>query len=233
MRKRTKLIILSLAALAVFLAATLMFDRLVDRDRLNQVASMPDYIPGSKDQQAQPEETTEPEQTTATKEREDAPNISFVDADGNTHTLDEFRGKPVVINFWASWSGPSQRELAMFQSAYNDYKQQVYFLMINTLSDERETREKADQMIADSGYTFPVYYDVDASAANDFEVKTLPTSFFVDSNGKAIAYAAGELNRYNFERGLMKCYESQEQAENLNPADPTVPEETTVPVEAE
>ena len=228
MRKRTKLILLSVALLAAFLAATVLFDRMVDRDLLSQAAAVPDYVPGNKE--PLPEQTKAPEETTPTPEREDAPNITITDSEGNTHTLEEFRGKPVVLNFWASWSGPSQRELAMFQSAYDDYKNQVHFLMINTVSDERETREKAEKMIADGGYTFPVYYDTDASAANAFGVKTLPTSYFVDANGKAIAYAAGELNRYNFERGLMKCYENQEQTADQ---DATTPEETTAPTVSE
>jgi len=201
MKKRMPLI-LSLILLVIALTVTVMFDRLVDRDRLAEVSTIPDYTRPVKES-ADPTEQTQPEG------RKDAPNIRFTDAEGNTHTLEEFRGKPVVINFWASWSGPSYRELAMFQEAYNDYKEQVYFLMINVTSDDQETREQADRMISEGGYTFPVYYDEDASAANDFEVVTVPTTFFVDSNGKAIAYAAGELNRYNFERGLSLCYENE------------------------
>lgn len=216
MKKRMPLI-LSLILLVVALTATVMFDRLVDRDRLAEVSTIPDYAP-TVSQTPDPTEETQPEG------RKDAPNISFTDAEGNTLTLEQFRGKPVVINFWASWSGSSQRELAMFQEAYNDYKEQVHFLIINTTSDDRETREQADQMISDGGYTFPVYYDENASAANDFEVMTVPTTFFVDRNGKAIAYAAGELNRYNFERGLSLCYQNQE-SESTSPTEQTTPEE--------
>lgn len=210
MRKKLPLIF-SVILLVVVAVATVMFDRLVDRDRLAEVSTIPNYAP-TVSQTPQTEEPTEPEG------RKEAPNIQFTDAQGNVHTLEEFRGKPVVVNFWASWSGPSSRELAMFQEAYNDYKEQVYFLIINTASDERESREAADEMIKDGGYTFPVYYDEDASAATAFEVLTVPTTFFVDSNGKGVAYAAGELNRYNFERGLSLCYQN-EQLEDTTPTE--------------
>ena len=220
MKKRMPLI-LSIILLVVAMTVTVMFDRLVDRDRLAEVATIPDYTRPVKESENTTEET-QPEG------RKDAPNIRFTDAEGNTHTLEEFRGRPVVINFWASWSGPSYRELAMFQGAYEDYKAQVYFLMINTTSDDQETREQADKMISDGGYTFPVYYDLDASAATDFEVLTVPTTFFVDSNGKGVAYAAGELNRYNFERGLSLCYQNEEleaATQATTPPTATTPEE--------
>lgn len=222
MKKRMPLI-LSLVLLVVAMMVTVMFDRLVDRDRLAEVATIPDYTRPVNESENTTEET-QPEG------RKDAPNVRFTDAEGNAHTLDEFRGKPVVVNFWASWSGPSQRELAMFQSAYDDYKEQVHFLIINVTSDDRETREQADQLIADGGYTFPVYYDEDASAATDFEVLSVPTTFFVDSNGKGIAYAAGELNRYNFERGLSMCYQN-EALEATTPTEATTPPTAATPAE--
>ena len=76
-------------------------------------------------------------------------------------------------------------------------------------------------MIADGGYTFPVYYDMDASAAKEFSVISLPTSFFIDANGKAVAYAAGEIGRENLELGLQYCRKSVEEAGNAQTPDST------------
>lgn len=217
MKKRLP-IILSVLLLAVLAAVTLMFDRLVDQERLSQVATIPEYTRPASDNTpvAEGDETA----------REDAPNITVYDAQGNAYTLEEFRGKPVVLNFWASWSGPSANEMLMFQSAYDDYKEQVHFLMINAASDSRETRENADRMIENGKHTFPVYYDTDGSALEAFSVVSLPTSFFIDANGKAIAYAAGQMSRYDFERGLALCYQNQEQTEQTQ-GETTPPEETT------
>lgn len=198
---------------------TVSLDRGIDRDRLAQVSTIPNYVPsGSQDAPADSQD----------KEGDDAPNISLTDAQGNTVTLEQFRGKTVVLHFWASWVTSSTRELTMFQNAYNELKDQVHFLIINTTSDSRETREAADQLIADGGFTFPVYYDLDASAANEYEVTSLPTSFFIDANGKAIAYAAGELSRNSLNLGLQHCEHSVQQAATATGTQTT---ETTDPTE--
>lgn len=100
----------------------------------------------------------------------------------------------------------------MFQSAYDAYKDDVHFLMVNMTDGTRETKESADQLITDNGYTFPVYYDTDSTAAINYNVMTVPTTYFVDADGKAIAYASGMLDRSSFERGLSMCYQNQAQS---------------------
>ena len=210
--------------LILLLIATMLSDKLIDHNRMQQVATIPDYKPAHSSNAVM----KEPEKNEDGEDENYAPNITLTDAQGNTVTLDQFRGKIVVINFWASWSGPSYRELSMFQQAYDEYKDDIHFLMINTTSDSRETREAADKMIADGGYTFPVYYDLDASAAKEYSVTTLPTSFFIDANGKAVAYAATEISRANLETGLRLCRESVEKASNAQATDPTA---DTVPTE--
>ena len=214
-------VIITAVLLVVLLVATMLSDRLIGKSRLEEVANLPDYVPKNFNSII----STEP----AEKGRDDAPNITLTDADGNKVTLEQFRGKPVVINFWASWSSLSYREFIMFQQAYEEYKDQVHFLMINTTSDNRETREAADKMIADGGYTFPVYYDLDASAATEFSVISLPTSFFIDANGKAVAYAAGEITRANLDLGLQLCQKSVEDAGGIQYTEPTTAVDTTDP----
>ena len=211
--------IVSALLLIVLLLVTFLSDRMIGRDRLQEVATLPDYLPNVA------------QTVVTTAERSDAPNITVTDAEGNTISLDQLRGKTVLINFWASWSIPSYRELEMYQQAYNEYKDEVYFLLINTTSDTRETKEQADKMIADGGFTFPIYYDLDASAAKAYSVISLPTTFFIDANGKAVAYAAGELNRYGFELGLQACAQSVEQAGGIKSPDPTEAVDNTTPTE--
>lgn len=218
--------IASALLLILLLVVTMLSDKLIDQDRMQQVATIPDFVPAKLTNINANEPINEDEDAT--------PNITVTDAWGKTVTLSKFQGKPVVINFWASWCGPSYRELTMFQQAYDEYKYDVNFLMINTTSDSRETREAADKMIADGGYTFPVYYDLDASAANAFKVTSLPTSFFIDANGDAVAYAAGEIGRANLELGLQYCRQSVEAADNPQPTtatEGTTPAEETTPTE--
>jgi thiol-disulfide isomerase/thioredoxin len=179
MRNKLPVLILSVGLALVLLAATLLYEEFVDRERLSQVATLPNYTPptSATDDTA---DATDPTQA-------DAPDFTVYDAEGQPHTLEEYRGKPVVINFWASWCDPCTKEMPMFQSAYDAYKDDVHFLMINMTDGARETKESADKLIADNGYTFPVYYDTDSTAAINYDVMTVPTTYFVDANGKAIA----------------------------------------------
>lgn len=209
--------IISIALAVILIVLTITVDQGIDRERLEQVSTMPYYIP-SLGQEPDQDRTEE-------KGGSDAPDFTLTDAQGNTITLEQLRGKPVVLHFWASWVASCQRELSMFQQAYNDYKDSVHFVIVNTTSDNRETREAADKILSDGGYTFPAYYDLDASTANNYSVTTLPTTFFIDANGKAVAYSASELTSHKLDLGLEYCKRSAEQSATA-PTD-TTPTDTT------
>ena len=212
------LVSIALAAALLILAVTM--DREIGRERLEELSTLPDYTP-SVSQDITQNESEE-------KEGDDAPNFTVTDAQGGAMTLEQLRGKPVILHFWASWVGSSIRELDMFQRAYDQYKDTVHFVIVNTTSDSRETREQADAVLSERGYTFPAYYDLDASAANSYSVIQLPTTFFIDANGKAIAYAASEINRGNLDLGLQYCEQSAAKAEkDTAPTESTDPTETT------
>jgi len=174
------------------------YNRDSDRERLNEVAQLPHYQGADHATEDVPE-TTE-------KDREQAPDFTVYDAAGKAVSLKELRGKPVVVGFWASWSPTTREQIPALQAAYNDYKDTVHFLMVNLADGDRETREAAQAYIAERGYTLPFYYDTDGSAAETYEVDSLPTTFFIDPQGQAIAVAAGRMERSDFERGLAMCY---------------------------
>ena len=208
--------LISIALTVVLVVLALTLDQGIDRKRLAEVATIPDYTPSvSQDFNQNGSEK---------KEGDNAPNFTVTDAKGNTLTLEQLRGKPVVLHFWASWVSSSRRELDMLQQAYNDYIDTVHFVIVNTTSDSRETRENADQVLTDGGYTFPAYYDQDASAATEYDVIQLPTTFFIDANGKAVAYAADEITRSQLDLGLRYCEESAAKA--------TIPTESTSSTES-
>lgn len=213
--------ILSVVLLVALFATSISLDQWVDWERMQEVSTIPNYRPSESNDIL----STEP----ADKGGSPAPNFTVTDASGNSLSLDQLRGKPVILNFWASWSGPSVRELALFQQAYNDYKDDVHFVIVNTTSDNRETQETATSVLEDNGYTFPAYFDTDASAANPYKVTSLPTTFFIDAYGRAVAYAAGEITRENLEVGLQACIRSAEKtaAETTQPTEATDATDTT------
>ena len=138
-----------------------------------------------------------------------APDFTVYDLEGNEVHLTDFFGKPIIVNFWASWCGPCKMEMPDFDAAYNTYKDDIVFLMVNMTDGSRETVEVASEFIADSGYTFPVYYDTQYSASITYSVASLPTSYFLNSQGELVAHAKGAIDAETLQRGIDMIYNSE------------------------
>jgi len=123
-----------------------------------------------------------------------APDFTMYDIDGNALKLSDFRGKPVILNFWASWCGPCKAEMPDFEEAYKTYGDQVQFLIVNLTDGSSETVESASGYIADQGYTFPVYYDTTMEGAVGYNVYAIPVSFFIDAEGVVRASNEGMIS---------------------------------------
>ena len=135
-----------------------------------------------------------------------APDFVVVQLDGSEVRLSDHFGKPIVINFWASWCGPCKMEMPDFQEKYLELGDEVTFLMVNMTDGSRETVDTASAFIAEQGYTFPVYYDTASSAALAYSVYSLPTTFFIDAQGNAIAQATGAIDAATLQKGIDMIY---------------------------
>ena len=161
-----------------------------------------DYL--SKDAAPDNLATLAPEETTGAgqQEQQQAPDFTVYDAQGNAHKLSHFRGKPVVLNFWASWCGPCKSEMPDFDRAYETHGQDIHFVMVNLTDGYQETVESASSFIQSSGYRFPVYYDTDMDAAASYGVSSVPVTYFIDAEGNLVAMGRGVLSAEALERGI-------------------------------
>ena len=131
-----------------------------------------------------------------------APDFTVYDLDGNEVNLSDYYGKPIVLNFWASWCGPCQMEMPDFDEKHQELGEDVTFLMVNMTDGARETVEGASAFVAERNYAFPVFFDTDRNAAAAYGVNSLPTTYFIDAEGYAIAQAIGAIDMEALQRGI-------------------------------
>ena len=145
-------------------------------------------------EKAEPQSSVDAAPASSSEALHPAPSFTVYDAEGNAVTLDSLKGKPIVLNFWASWCGPCKSEMPDFEKVYAEYGDRVTFAMVNMTDGQSETQEKAQAHIDKEGFTFPVYFDLDQDAANTYGVSAIPTTYVIDADGNLVAYASGAIS---------------------------------------
>lgn len=107
---------------------------------------------------------------------------------------DYLTGKPLVINFWASWCPPCKEEMPYFNDIKDIYGNKVEVLMVNLTDGQRETREKARTYIDSFGYDFNILYDEDLNASSTYSLNQIPRTLFVDKDGNVIKDKIGMIS---------------------------------------
>ena len=114
-----------------------------------------------------------------------AKDFKLQDLQGKTVTLSSFKGKIVVLNFWASWCPPCRGELPEFNEMDQDFKKsgEAVLLAVNMTDGQRETKGKVQKFINDQKYGIRVLLDEKGEAAEAYGIQYLPTTYVIDARG--------------------------------------------------
>ena len=116
------------------------------------------------------------------------------DEDGNkVSVLDAAGGKPLIINFWATWCPYCVDEMQDYQQLYERYGGVISFVMIDAADRSNEVKA-AKEYVAENGFTFPVYYDTSYAAQRLFGIRAYPTTFIIGADGELVAQIPGRID---------------------------------------
>lgn len=175
MKEYTKIIIYVVILIAIIVFAKNQYGSLSEEQLINQIQT----------------ETTDEIQKE--NQSEIAPDFTVLNSEGNQVKLSDYFGTPIVINFWATWCGPCKSELPAFENLSKKYDGQVQFLMVNLTDGYTETKGDVEEFIKTNNYTFPVCFDTQGIAANNYNVSSIPETVFIDSDGNIVKTQIGAM----------------------------------------
>lgn len=149
-------------------------------------------------------ETEERSSLSDPSERIEAPDFTLTDQYGTTHTLSDYRGKVVFLNFWATWCGPCRKEMPDIEQLYNDYGENSGDLVILSVANPKtkdnpnnndQTIEEVTAFMKDGGFTYPSLMDTTGDVLMDYYITAFPTTFMIDREGRVIGYVNGTMTK--------------------------------------
>ena len=128
-----------------------------------------------------------------------APDFTLTDQFGNEHTLSDYQGKTVFLNFWATWCGPCRQEMPDIQAMYEDLGENTGDVVVLALAQPNAGQEGSIEEITafleENGYTYPVVMDTSGLTFFQYGIRAFPTTFMITEEGAAYGYIEGALSR--------------------------------------
>ncbi len=123
-----------------------------------------------------------------------APDFSLTDLKGNPVTLSDFKGKKVMVNFWATWCPPCRVEMPHMQKFYEDYKSKDFVIVGVNMTTTEENPDNVKAFVEDQRLTFSIVLDQEGDVLQTYQVVAYPTTYVLDSNGVIREKFQGAIN---------------------------------------
>ena len=138
-----------------------------------------------------------------TNEKSMAKDFAAYDENLNKVKLSDYIGRPVVVNFWASWCPPCKEEMPLFNELSNKYKEdELTVLMVDLTDGQRETMDKAKKFIKDNNYNMKVLFDNDGTASINYNIASIPRTLFIDKEGYIAYDHSGQITEDELKNGI-------------------------------
>lgn len=121
----------------------------------------------------------------------------------NVVRLSDHGGLPVVLNFWASWCEPCRREMPALAQVSAELDGRVSFIGI----DHQDLREEALSLLRETGVHYPTAFDPTGGTAQDYKLRGMPTTVFIDADGRVLATSLGELTESELRTSILELFD--------------------------
>ena len=189
MKQKIKVIAVLCVLVSSIVGAYFLYDSLKDNVDGAQLGDVSGNTPSTED-------------TNENSELHPAYDFTFYDVNGNQVKLSDFYGKPIILNFWASWCGPCQSEMPAFDEIYKEYKDEVHFIMLSV----DESFSDATNFISSNSLSLPIYHDKDYAGSIAYGANAIPLTYFINKDGYMVVYANFPLDKDMLIQGIDMIY---------------------------
>ncbi len=133
------------------------------------------------------------------KEGKMAPDFELVTLNGEAVKLSDYRGKKVILNFWATWCPPCRAEMPHMQNFYEQNKDNGIEIVAVNLTKMDKGRMEMDKFVKEYGLTFDIPLDEEGDIGMQYQAFTIPTSYIIDTNGKIASKVVGPMDEPTME----------------------------------